>query len=84
MGNAIFAAVQAFLRQRFEIRFRHELGGSTYMTPVGVTVNENRRIYHGLITRIGNSLGQALRKAQSKLEVGPADTLLPPGGRNVF
>lgn len=60
VGNVIFGAVQDFLRQRFEARFRDELGGSTYMTPVGVIVQEQRSIYRGLVSQIGNSLGQAL------------------------
>jgi len=65
IGNVIFAAVQDFLRQRFEVRFRDELRSSTYMRSVGVIVQEQRSIYRGLAAQIGNSLGQALRKAQS-------------------
>jgi hypothetical protein len=73
LGNAIFGVVQAFLRQRFEVRFRHGLGGTTYMTPVGSIVDENRMTYHGLISRVGNSLGQALNKARSETTSGDGD-----------
>ena len=74
IGNVIFAAVQDFLRQRFEVRFRDELRSSTYMRSVGVIVQEQRSIYRGLAAQIGNSLGQALRKAQSNVEIRLVDT----------
>jgi hypothetical protein len=73
VGNVIFGAVQDFLHQRFEIRFRDELAWSTYMTPASVIIKEQRSIYHGLVVQIGQSLGQALHKARSVSKAGPAN-----------
>jgi cellulose synthase operon protein C len=65
IANVMFAAVQVFLRQRFDVRFRDQLCESTYLKPGAAIARETRSIYQDLVTQIGSSLGHALRKGQS-------------------